>query len=269
MAKKKITVIIPIHTLEGGLNELYPKALASVPEEAELIVATSEAILTELKTMTEREAKFVTNDDTSFCTLVNKAVKEVKTEFFSILEADDLLTANWYKNADKYIQYKPDASAFLFLTDFVQPEGKDGDRPFVMFSNEAPLATGFSKETGVVDFDCLDHFVNYNVTGAVINKKDWDDVGGLKTNITLTFWYEWLFRMAYNQKKIVVIPKTGYKHTINRDGALYKSYEGNLPDREVEYWFKVAKTEYYYKKQRELPSIDELLKEEEDQSDKA
>ena len=264
MAKKDITVIVPIHSLEGGLKELYPKALETVPQGVDLIVATSGELMDELKLLSNREARFVFNEDTSFASLVNAAVKEVKTEYFSILEADDEYSDNWLANAETYIKYKDDVSAFLFLTDMSYLPDKEGKRKFIMFSNEAPLATGFSKETGLVDFDCLEHFVNHNVTGAVINKKDWEETGGLKTNFKLTFWYEWLYRFIYNQKKVVVIPKLGYVHTIDRPGALFKSYEGVMTDQETEYWFKLIKREYYYKEQRELPTPEELAKEEEE-----
>ena len=45
------------------------------------------------------------------------------------------------------------------------------------------------------------------MTGSIFNTADWKEVGGLKPQIKLTFWYEWMLRLTNKGKDIFVIPK--------------------------------------------------------------
>ena len=89
------------------------------------------------------------------------------------------------------------------------------------------------------------------MTGGIFNTADWNEIGGLKSPIKLTFWYEWLLRATYKGKKIFVIPKIGYLHKLGRKGSLIESYKNSIDDTESNFWVSVAKKDYFYKETRE------------------
>ena len=67
-----------------------------------------------------------------------------------------------------------------------------------------------------LDIEAVQDYLNFNMSGAVIRKKDFVSLGGLKTSMKLVFWYEFLLRALYKQKKFYVVPKVGYIHTAIR-----------------------------------------------------
>jgi hypothetical protein len=75
-------------------------------------------------------------------------------------------------------------------------------------------------------------------------------VGGLKPSIKITFWYEWLLRATNKGKTVFVIPKVGYNHTLGRSGSLVELYKENVDGEESQWWFDLAKREYFYKEDR-------------------
>ena len=181
---------------------------------------------------------------TDFCSLVNQAVGD--TKWFSILEYDDEYTDIWFKEFEEYEKYNPDVSVFLPLEDLIDPEGK-----FIGFGNEAPLASSFSNELGFIDNDCLQQFFDFYPTGAIFNTEDWKELGGLKPAIKLAFWYEFLLRFTYKGKKIMVIPKVGYKHLLGRAGSLMETYGKEVDEKESSWWIELAKKEQFYTEERD------------------
>src|SRR5574343_456546 len=109
----------------------------------------------------------------------------------------------WFPNFEPFIKDKPEVFIFLPLTYIIDLN----ENKFVMFANEAAWASSFSEEIGYVDFQSLENFFNFNLTGAVFNLDDFKSIGGLKTNIKLTFWYELLLRATYMEKLVYVITK--------------------------------------------------------------
>ena len=96
----------------------------------------------------------------------------------------------------------------------------------------------------------LDVYMDFNVTGAIINTEDFNEIGGLKKSLKLASWYEFLMRLCYNGKKIYTIPKIGYDHMINRDDSLMKDYQNNITPEEGTWLIKTAKQEYFFKEDR-------------------
>jgi hypothetical protein len=84
----------------------------------------------------------------------------------------------------------------------------------------------------------------------VFNIKDWLEVGGLKPSIKITFWYEWMLRATSKGKKIFVIPKVGYNHTLGRENSLVETYKKEIDKDETQWWFDLAKRESYFKEDR-------------------
>ena len=244
-----ILVIIPLHKFDDDVKPLLNDAVNSVPAEIDIVVSASNAIV---KDVTEalkdkKNVKVSGNDATDFPTLVNSAVSD-DYKWFSILEYDDEYTPIWFNNVKTYIEFKPETSVFLPLEDLVDFNTKE----YAGIGNEAPWASSFSNEIGVIDLDCLQNFFEFYLTGSVFNTADWKELGGLKTNIPVYFWYEFLLRLTNKGKGVFVIPKVGYAHYLGRKDSLLEIYRATISDEEARYWMNVAKKEYFFIKQREV-----------------
>lgn len=252
-----ISVIIPLHKYDDDVKSLLNRAIESVPSDYDIIVSTTSecaaAIEKDKKFNTDRIAvewhtDTETNEEVSsdFSTLVNYSVNNITTPYFSILEYDDVYTDIWFRNVEEYVKFNPEVSVFLPLNDLID----FNDNRFLGYGNEAPWASSFSNEIGYVDNDCLQQFFDFYLTGAVFNKEDWTNNGGLKSSIKVTFWYEFLLRLTNNGKKVFVIPKVGYKHYVNRKDSLYDVYRQTVDEKESNWWFELAKKECFYKQDR-------------------
>lgn len=254
-----ILVIIPLHKFDDDVKPLLNDAVNSVPADIDIVVSASNAIV---KDVTEalkdrKNVKVSGTDATDFPTLVNSAVND-NYKWFSILEYDDEYTPIWFNNVKTYIEFKPETSVFLPLEDLVDFNTKE----YAGIGNEAPWASSFSNEIGVIDLDCLQNFFEFYLTGSVFNTADWKELGGLKTNIPVYFWYEFLLRLTNKGKGVFVIPKVGYAHYLGRKDSLLENYRATISDEEARYWMNVAKKEYFFIKQREVaPYSKEEVKE--------
>lgn len=89
----------------------------------------------------------------------------------------------------------------------------------------------------------------------VFRKNIFEDYGGFKKSMKLTFVYELLLRLTYNTVKFMTIPRIGYKHSNMREGSIFWDYKyGNnqLTQDEVKFWIDSAKKEYYFKEDRNI-----------------
>ena len=250
---KDITVIIPLHKFDETIKPLLERAIKSIPKD--LLVSISCGVnvnekelyyLNDIFEGIEITVPIEKDEKDDFCTLVNRKVEEIGTKWFTILEFDDIYTDIWFKNVDEYMKYYPETTVFLPLeeiTDF-------NSNKFISYGNEAPWATSFSNEEGVIDNDCLQQFFDFYLTGGIFNTSDWLECGGLKPSIKLTFWYEFLLRITNMNKRVFVIPKLGYKHFVNRKESLISQYQETITEEESEKWFELAKQECLFKEDR-------------------
>jgi hypothetical protein len=253
---KDLTVIIPLVEYRDELSELYKRSIESVndndlSEELSLIFVGPTSSIKYIKDnfgFGDRDVLFLENNknvEPQF--QINKAVKDVKTTYFSILEFDDNYTNIWFKNVKEYIEYYPETSLFLPLIEVF-----DYERPElggVAYANEPVWSTAFSEEIGYLDVDAVKNYYNFIVSGGVFKKSDFIAVGGLKNNIKVFFWYEFLLRLVNNEKKAFVIPKVGYEHYVNVNGSLSSRY-GQMDRDELDFWFTTAQEEYLFKTDR-------------------
>lgn len=247
---KNITVIIPIHQISDDIKKLLDKALNSITENTETILSVPYKLKDEFNGYMDK-ANVVYNEKnkkTDFCSLVNQAVSKVKTDWFSILEYDDVYTDIWFDNFKKYADSLTDVSVFLPLVDLIDYN----ENKFIGFNNEAPWASSFSNEIGYIDNDCLQNYFSFNLTGGIFKKEDWIEVGGLKSSIKLTFWYEFLLRLTKQNKKVFVIPKTGYMHYLGRTDSLMELYNNEIDDKESQFWINKAKEECEFIEERKI-----------------
>lgn len=267
MAKKKlktditnITVVLPVHELATDKDTtLFKGAITSVtdqivkPDEILIVVPKGSDIEKTLKDFDFGDAKdivrIVSNPNGSdFQTQINYGVENVKTEWFSFLEFDDEYSNKWFKNVMEYKTAHDDVDIFLPI--IVDVNATDGG--FMGLTNEAAWANSFSDELGVLDNNALLTFQNFNIDGMTMKKSTFDDFGGFKKNIKLTFIYEFLLRMTFNDARVMIIPRYGYKHINQREGSLFASYKGEMNPVEANWWLAQAKKEYYFPNEREI-----------------
>ena len=240
---KDLVVIVPMHEFGKENIELLNKAVESVPEGLKVILSVKKGVDGRtLKGISNRLTVLAESDGDSFVELVNTAVDNIEEKWFSILEFDDTYTPIWLDNAKKYVEFMPEISVFMFLEDITDfNNGK-----YIGFGNAEAWASSFSNEIGYIDNDCLQNYFDFYLTGSIFNVKDWQEIGGLKAQIKLTFWYEFLLRLTNKSKKVFVIPKVGYNHALNRNGSLVSIFRESMSDKEIEFNFDLAKREYFF-----------------------
>lgn len=247
-----ITVIIPFHDANDENVKLLNKAVMSVDEKLPVVVSLGRGI-DKSSIQIDKEVSFVESEGVSFQELVNEAVSGLDSKWFTILEFDDRFTGIWLPNMLKYVEYMPNTSVFMTMEDLYDFE----DNKYIGIGNEAPWASSFSNEIGCVDLDCLQNFFDFYLTGSLFNTDDWREVGGLKVHIENTFWYEFLLRATNKGKRIFVVPKIGYTHYLGRRGSYVDTFKEKLSQEEIDYWFKVAKKEYFFKEDRQVEKYGE------------
>ena len=256
-----LTVIIPVHSLDEKEKDLFSNAIKSVEEQKvsveKLIIVVpkgSEAKKTldefDFSDETKNMLTIVENDgETDFCSQINFGAEKVETEWFSILELDDVYSNIWVDNFVKYKEENKDMDMFLPIVLDVNTENK-----FIHFSNEPVWARDFSEKMGQLDYDSLLNFPNFQISGSVIKKESFDSVGGLKGNIKMFFGYEFLLRMSYYDMKMMTIPKIGYKKLNMRENSLFWRYKNDkdyfVDPVESKFWYNTSKKECYFKKGR-------------------
>jgi hypothetical protein len=259
----KTTVILPIHKLDGETEINYlNEALTSVdkqkvtPEELLVVIPKGDKDIKkhvesfEFSTMKDK-VRFVENEGkTDFSSQVNLGVENTTTEYFSVLEFDDAYSIIWFDNVVKYMEAYPTMDVYLPIV-----VDMNIDNNFLHFTNEVLWAKEFSDKQGYLDNDALLNYPKFQFSGAVIKKETFDTVGGLKPSIKIHFIYEFMLRMTYYDKKIMTIPKLGYKKINMRANSLFWEYEhgkDKVNVLETRFWFQTARKESYFKKDREI-----------------
>jgi hypothetical protein len=256
MSNKTITVIIPVHKLTKATTELFKKAIESVnnqkvkPEELMIVTPkkTAKKINEILGGMESMTVNIVENPGaTDFASQINLGVEKLNTTHFSLLEYDDEFSPIWLDNVHKYLKAHPDKDMYLPIIVDMSEEGK-----FIGFTNEPVWANEFSEVMGEIDNATLLRYNNFNFDGMVMSKEKYQEFGGLKPSMKLTFPYEFLLRVTNFAGKIMVIPKFGYKHVAARKGSLFEGYQESMTMDERRWWLATAKKEYFHVNDREI-----------------
>lgn len=258
MKKSNISVIIPVHELNAETTPMFENAVTSVieqtvsPDELLIVIPKGSELVSYLEAYDfgslKGSVKVLQNDGaTDFASQINFAVANVTTEWFSILEFDDEFAKIWIKNVVEYQEAHKNVEIFLPIVIDVDAKGE-----FMSFTNEAVWANSFSDELGILDNTALLAYQNFNIDGMVIKKSVYDEFGGLKPSIKLTFIYEFLLRMTFKDVRVMVIPRFGYKHVNQRQGSLFAGYKETLDPIEARWWLTTAKKEYYFPNDRKI-----------------
>ena len=207
------------------------------------------SLLTEQPLKTFLMSLFGTADEAFIASL--KQAKNAKyLQAVKFLDDAAIYSQMGFKNVDEYIKTYPDVESFLPLVVDTDDKGV-----FVGFTNEATFAVSINTEMGYLTNDTLMNYQNFQSSGMVIKKSTFENNGGLKPSIKLTFVYEYLLRLTYNSVKIMTIPRIGYKHMNLRQGSIfwnYKNGENILTDDEVSFWIESAKKEHFFVSDRNI-----------------
>ena len=259
-----ISVILPLHSRKiKDFDELFKKAIDSliaqkvVPSEL-LIVHTNDKNLVDFLDSYDfgslNVKKVQYEGENNFSSQVNLGVKNASNSWVSFFEFDDEYSGIWFKNVKKYSEIYPDVEAFLPIVIDV-----DNKSVFAGFTNEATFAANFAQEVGYLTNDMLHNYQNFQTAGMAIKKSVIEDFGGFKSNMKLTFVYEFLLRMTYNSVKIMTIPKLGYKHLNLREESIFWDYKfgkNKLSEQEVKFWVSAAKKEYFFVDDRNIKYLE-------------
>lgn len=255
-----ISVIIPIESskhldfsmyLERCITSLINQSVT--PNEVVIVHSGEETLKTILEdydysgltiNLVHNKGKF------DFSSQINLGVENAKSKYVSFLEFDDEYANIWFKNVKNYIEAYPELEGFLPLVVDVDEKGA-----FAGFTNEATFAASMNNEIGYLTNELLINYQNFQTSGMVIKKQIFQDFGGFKSSMKLTFVYEFLLRMTYNSAKLMTIPKIGYKHINLRTGSIfwnYKNGEQKITPNEVSFWIESAKKEYFFTEDRNI-----------------
>mgnify|MGYP003636468900 FL=1 len=254
-----ITVILPIHEVQENTETLLKKAITSIATQSvkpkELLIVRSKD--KKLKTLLDKfdygEIKEITrvventNGDYGFPSQMNFGVSKCDTEYFTFLEYDDEMSQIWIKNGVEYLNAYPEVGVFLPIVFECDENGQ-----FISFTNETIWGKNVSEEMGLLDNNTLQKIQNFNFDGMIVKKSLYEENGGIKTHMKLTFTYEFLLRMSYLSIPIMVIPKLGYKHTNNRKDSLFDHYKNTVDVMESKFWVNKARKEYFFTEDREI-----------------
>lgn len=256
MNKKNITVLIPVHRVDGDYKEMLLNALSSMEtfhNDVNVSIICPTSIKNEMGQLSDKiEINVVENKGkTDFCSQINLGLEKCETEWFTILEIDDEFKPVWLKSVNQYIKEYPDVDVFLPVVKDVNVDGK-----FLSFTNESTWAYGFVEKQGFLDNETLLDYQNYQTSGGLFKTQVIKDNGSLKENIKLTFSYELLLRLTHNGVKIMSIPRIGYQHVNFREDSLFWSYKNDesikLDESEVKFWLETAKKEFFFKNKRDI-----------------
>lgn len=262
----KTTIIIPIHEYNDEISGYLSKSIESImnqqgilefPEILLVFPTPLEKHFSEfqediIKTYQNKINLILIKNDGKFDyqSQVNLAVESVNTEFFTVLEFDDEISNTYIKNAETYINAYPDVDVFLTMMIEVNEKNEA-----IKITNEVVWAQQFVGENGEVGYlnqNSLKQYTDFKLSGALIKKSEFITLGKYKSNIKLTFMYEFLLRSLNNACKIYSIPKIGYKHFATRNGSLFSEYLKSMPMNERKFWFETAIAESNFTSDREI-----------------
>ena len=253
---KKITIILPVHRIDGDYKEMLNNALSSIEDFHNDVVVTivcPPSVKNEIGQLSNKlEINYTINaKETDFCSQVNAGITNCETEWFSILEIDDEFKPIWLKSMNQYLNEHTDVDVFLPIVQDINVNGN-----FVSFTNESMWAYGFTEKQGFLDNEVLLDYQNYQTSGGLYKTSVIKENGSFKENIKLTFSYEFLLRLTHNGVKIMSVPKIGYKHLNLREDSLFWLYKNDenskLKENEVKFWLDTAKKEFFFKNKRDV-----------------
>jgi len=246
-----ITVIIPVHKYDETIEKYLVNAIKSITYQ-EKIFNLPNLIIVSPPDVNEKLQSLDINKNQSFTLLVNEgdidyqsqvnlAVDNITTDYFTVLEFDDEFSQTYIYNVEKYIFGYPAVDFFMPIIIEVTENNEA-----IKTTNESVWSqqiVGENGELGFLNTNALNQHTDFKLSGAIIKKQTFLDIGKYKVNIKLTFMYELLLRALNNACKIFTIPKIGYKHLGIRKDSMFDILQVTMPIDERKFWFETAKNE--------------------------
>jgi len=257
---KNITIILPVHKWNEEYKIMFDNAFKSVERfynDVKLFIVSPKNVSSNIKIdQTNLEYTIIENKGkTDFCSQINLGIDKCDTEWFSIIEIDDEYNKNWIKLVNDYSNENPDVDVFLSLVKDINVEGN-----FLSYTNESTWAYGFTENQGFLNNEALLEYQNFQISGGLYRTSKIKEYGKLKENIKLTFGYEFLLRLTFNNLKIMTIPRVGYQHVNFREESLFWNYKNSENDKlssnEVKFWLDTAKKEFFFKNVRDINYVE-------------
>lgn len=258
--KLSLSVILPLKSaVVKDFQDFFEKAIKSITnnsvgiEELVIVHTPEEQLVSFVNGFDFGELKVkqvLFNESPNYAAQINEGIKNASGDWVSFFEFDDEYSAIWFKNVQEYINYYPEVDVFLPVV--VDTDDKGG---FAGFTNEAAFAANFTQEMGYLTNETLHTYQNFQSAGAVFKRKIFEDFGGFKPSMKLTFVYELFLRLTYNSVKIMSIPRLGYKHLNLREGSIFWNYKYSsekMLEDEVKFWIQSAKKEYFFSEDRAI-----------------
>lgn len=187
-------------------------------------------------------------------------------EFFSPIEANDVVGLNWYAQANLYAMENQSVTMFFPII------RNTVNGVFSNLMNEAPWAEGLAEEAGKIDLNLLNRFNCIIPLGAIFRVKDIQEYSEnkgdgkfypMKESVKISHYYEFLMRMVYNDVKGMNVPRIGYEFKVKTNDFFKHTYckipqniaqipldKGGITPEEGKYWMDLAKKEYFFDEDR-------------------
>jgi hypothetical protein len=264
---------VDVVVLDGGLSEAELETLNKIAEnpvfrtlvtnesgnpEEKVIESENKISITVVKTSADTFPK-VFND------LFNVA-RQGGYEAMSIIEVEDSIGPNWYNVANIYMTENENVGFFLPMIRSIQNGAMSG------IMNEACWAEGISEEAGKFDMNLLLRFNCANPLAAVYRVNSLEEYSEekdgryypMKESVKLSHYYEFFLRMAYNDIKMMTVPRIGYDFRVNQMAQEFKHQSSKIPNNitvlseenggvtaaEASFWLELAKKEYFFDEDR-------------------
>ena len=249
---EKVTYIIPIHVVDDEAKQYMTKAFTSLAslkgaEDSEVfLVGELDAISQAQKLFIEvaggdnkQISTLIPTDENDLFKKINLAVSKCKTTYFSLLEFDDEYYPYWNTVAQRYT--KDDYTIIMPISEIVTPSGETAG-----LANEIAWDAAFvdSGDLGSIKVPDLLIFKGFIPSGSYIKTKDFNKLGGLKPELKIAAWYEYLLNAANSGKKIFIAPRIGYRHTVLRNGSYMTNISKEITQEEGAALIKQAMSAY-------------------------
>lgn len=264
-----IITIIPIHEYNDEISGYLTKAVESIIKQEGIeklplialvfppaieggIIGFRDSIIRKHQDKINHKSFLLLKNEgkTDYQTQINFGVNNIESDYFTTLEFDDEFSNTYFRNALLYVSKFPKVD--IFLTMMIETNEKDEG---IKLTNEVVWSQQFvgeNGELGYLNINSLKQFTDFKLSGAIIKKSEFLTLGSLKSNIKLTFNYEFLLRALTQAAKIYTIPKIGYKHLATREDSLLNKYGKSMSMEERKFWFEVAKKEANVTTDREI-----------------
>lgn len=252
----KTTIIIPILEVNENNKEFFKSCIEAINVQkdknfyVQIVTPNLSDEIKEITSGVDAETflpTLINEGKTDYQSQINFAAGYISTEYFTVLQMDDIIFPNFIENVNKYAEAYPEIDCFTPLVYEVDPNDD-----FFGFSNETVWAPNGMAKFGYFDIEKTKEksFYNFNLNFFTIKKEAFENVGKLKS-LKKFGEYEFLLRLLHKGKKVYVIPKLACKHYNGLKGSIH-DLQKDMDELEKKFWYNMSKKEYFFDYDREI-----------------